>query len=182
MNEFYRRPDTWRSCTSGCEVRKSEKSIERPTIVTPPPMPIVPPIQEPVPLPTPMPIIPPVAPPVAIAPTPLPTFPQVVTEPNSFEPPEVVFPVIPPIVAPVIPLIEPVSPQFAQQTFEQQMFGRVATQGSNLNLREHPSTSATVLARIPNGTTITILHRLPGWDYIMHNGMQGYVASEWVRI
>ena len=157
MNEFYRRPSTWRGCTSGCEVRKPERPMEQPPVEILPQTPIAPPpiVQEPVP----------VVPPVAV------------------EPPEVIFPVIPPIVAPVNAPAEPAPnpPLIAQQMVEQQMVAQVATQGSNLNLREQPSTSATVLARIPDGTTITILHRLPGWDYIIYNGMQGYVASEWVK-
>jgi len=60
----------------------------------------------------------------------------------------------------------------------------VRTDGSNLNLREGPSLEAEVIARIPNGTRIIVLdaHAANGWMRVSHNGMQGYVASQWVRL
>lgn len=56
----------------------------------------------------------------------------------------------------------------------------VATQGSNLNVRSRPSTDATIIGKIPNGSEILIYNRLPDWDLVGYNGLVGYVSNRYV--
>ena len=51
---------------------------------------------------------------------------------------------------------------------------------STLNLRSYPSTDADVLAKIPNGTIVTVLDYDYDWCYINYNGKNGYVSSEFL--
>ncbi|MEE5993990.1 MAG: N-acetylmuramoyl-L-alanine amidase [Oscillospiraceae bacterium] len=60
--------------------------------------------------------------------------------------------------------------------------GIVITDGSNLNLRNYPSIRAQVIARIPNGSEVTIYGNVNNWYVITWNGLTGYVSSEYVVV
>ncbi|HAJ98330.1 MAG TPA: peptidoglycan hydrolase [Ruminococcus sp.] len=60
--------------------------------------------------------------------------------------------------------------------------GIVVTDGSNLNLRNYPSIQAQVIARIPNGSEVTIYGSVNNWYVITWNGLTGYVSSEYVVV
>lgn len=60
--------------------------------------------------------------------------------------------------------------------------GMVAANGSNLNLRSYPDTSARVLASIPDGAMLTIYGTVNNWYVVSWNGMTGYVSADFVVI
>ncbi|MBQ9301251.1 MAG: SH3 domain-containing protein, partial [Clostridia bacterium] len=49
--------------------------------------------------------------------------------------------------------------------------------GRTLNLREEPSTSASVLTRIPNGSKLSVYQKGYIWWQVSYNGLVGYVDS-----
>lgn len=51
-----------------------------------------------------------------------------------------------------------------------------------LNLRQSPSTSATILGKISEGTTVTILCENNGWYQVNYQGTVGYVYSQYISI
>ncbi|MBQ7485653.1 MAG: N-acetylmuramoyl-L-alanine amidase [Oscillospiraceae bacterium] len=59
--------------------------------------------------------------------------------------------------------------------------GVVATEGSPLRLRAAPSTSAAVLARMPNGAPLTVCGMQEDWYTVLYNGLLGYAAAQYVR-
>ena len=56
----------------------------------------------------------------------------------------------------------------------------VATMGSPLNIRYAPSTSSTVVGRIPNGSEVTVYAQVPEWSVVGYNGVVGYVATRYL--
>lgn len=57
----------------------------------------------------------------------------------------------------------------------------VSTQnGGTLNLRAMPATSSSILARIPNGTSVTIIEEEGEWSKIQYQGTIGYVMSKFL--
>ena len=50
-------------------------------------------------------------------------------------------------------------------------------QGGNLNMRSGPTLQASVIASVPNGTTVDVLAQLNGWNMIRYNGKVGFVSS-----
>lgn len=54
--------------------------------------------------------------------------------------------------------------------------------GGNLNLRDHPNTSARIITAIPNGTTVQIYARLPEWDLVSFGNWMGYVYSPYLTV
>ena len=58
----------------------------------------------------------------------------------------------------------------------------VATAGGNLNLRAAPSTDSPVLARMPNGSPITVCGEWGEWYTVNFNGLQGYAAARYIRV
>lgn len=54
--------------------------------------------------------------------------------------------------------------------------------GGTLNLRASASTTATRLARIPNGTTIPILGESGAWYETQYDGNTGYVMKKYVQL
>lgn len=59
----------------------------------------------------------------------------------------------------------------------------VATNGKNLNLRSAPSTSASVVAKLANGSSVTVLSTAGGWAKVQTTtGEQGYVADRYLTI
>ena len=60
--------------------------------------------------------------------------------------------------------------------------GTVVTDGSNLNLRQFPSTQGAVIGSIPNGSVLTVYSRSNGWDVVSYRGTVGYASSEFIVI
>ena len=56
------------------------------------------------------------------------------------------------------------------------------TSNNNLNLREEPNTTCTVLTSLPRGTKAELLEVLDGWYKISYNGHVGYVSSDYAEI
>ncbi len=56
-------------------------------------------------------------------------------------------------------------------------YGWVCTHdGVGVNLRESQSTSSTILAKIPEGTKVTITSVLSDWYKVSYSGKTGYIA------
>ena len=60
--------------------------------------------------------------------------------------------------------------------------GVVVTDGSGLNLRSFPSTSAGIIRSIPNGADVTVFGSVNGWYVVSYDGMTGYVYGDYVVI
>ena len=75
---------------------------------------------------------------------------------------------------------KPVKPEPPIATFPT---GIVRTNGSNLNLRKQPSLDAEVIARMPNGSQISIIDQdTSNWYKVLFQNMSGYAASEWIEM
>lgn len=62
-----------------------------------------------------------------------------------------------------------------------QNYGTVSTQGSNLNIREQPTTNSTIKGRIPDGTRIPLLQNVNGWYRTRYNNVTGFVSADYIR-
>lgn len=71
-----------------------------------------------------------------------------------------------------IPFVAPMAPRRATVNVN---FG-------NLNLREKPSRTARVIARMPNGSALTVLGQWQGWYTVNYRGIVGYAAAQYVKI
>lgn len=61
------------------------------------------------------------------------------------------------------------------------MQGTVATDGSNLNLRNYSSTGGKIIGSIPNGARVTIYGDVgDGWYVVNYNGQTGYASSDFI--
>ncbi len=60
--------------------------------------------------------------------------------------------------------------------------GRVNTDGGNLNLRAAPSVNSSIIGRIPDGTTVTIIATSGNWYKVSYLGATGYVLSDFVTV
>ncbi len=58
-------------------------------------------------------------------------------------------------------------------------YGTASTSGSNLNLRASASTSATILASVPNGTALPIISTSGDWHRVVYGVTVGYVSSSY---
>ena len=61
-------------------------------------------------------------------------------------------------------------------------WGTVVTDGSGLNIRSYPSTSAAIIGSVPNGTSVTINGMTDGWYVVDYNGIIGYSSSDFIVI
>ena len=60
--------------------------------------------------------------------------------------------------------------------------GIVTTNGSNLMLRNEPSTKGTILAKIPNGKQVGIINKpTDGWYFIRYQDKQGYAFAKYIK-
>ncbi len=59
-------------------------------------------------------------------------------------------------------------------------FYTVTTNGANLNLRATPSSSGSILAKMPNGSDIKVYSVSGDWAYVDYGGIKGYCSSEWI--
>lgn len=58
----------------------------------------------------------------------------------------------------------------------------VNTASANLNLRSAPSTSASILAKLPKGTAVEVLSGDEnGWTQVLVNGHVGYVSTQYLK-
>ena len=58
--------------------------------------------------------------------------------------------------------------------------GTVRTGGGNLNLRSRPEAGASVVARIPDGATVTVYGEYSGWYVVRYGSQTGYAASQFI--
>ncbi len=61
--------------------------------------------------------------------------------------------------------------------------GLVSSGGSNLNLRDYPSTGGKIIGSIPDGATVTIYSDAGnGWYVVNYNGKTGYASGEFIVV
>jgi len=60
--------------------------------------------------------------------------------------------------------------------------GIVATRSGRLNLREHPSTTSTILVRLQKGLAVEIIEDQGEWYKISAGSIQGYVSSKFILV
>lgn len=70
-----------------------------------------------------------------------------------------------------LPFIEPITPYDAT----------VSVSSGNLNLRAKPSTTAPVVAQLPNGTVLRVYGIWQGWAAVGYGDLAGYVSMEYLR-
>lgn len=56
----------------------------------------------------------------------------------------------------------------------------VQTSGSVLNMRADADATSDVIAKIPNGTILTVTKTVPGWSYAKYNSFAGWVSSKFL--
>jgi len=59
--------------------------------------------------------------------------------------------------------------------------GKVKTNGSRLMLRQKPSTSSKILAKMPNGSKLKIKSKTGSWYAVIYGGKDGYAYAKWVK-
>ncbi len=57
----------------------------------------------------------------------------------------------------------------------------VKTKGSVLNMRAEADANASVVAKIANGTAVTVSKSVEGWAYVTHGGYSGWVNSKFLE-
>ena len=60
--------------------------------------------------------------------------------------------------------------------------GKVATNGSSLNLRGLPSTDGAVLTQMPNGAAVRILAEYNDWYSIFYDGLYGFAERQYIAV
>ncbi len=60
--------------------------------------------------------------------------------------------------------------------------GIVRTSFGNLNLRQKPDLTSRVIAKIPNGTRVTVLGEWQGWDVVRYGANTGYSDARYVEL
>lgn len=56
----------------------------------------------------------------------------------------------------------------------------IKTSGSVLNMRSAADPNSSVVAKIPNGTVITVTRSVTGWAYAKYNSFSGWVSSDFL--
>ena len=56
----------------------------------------------------------------------------------------------------------------------------VKTSGSVLNMRSASDSNADIVAKIPNGTQLTVTKAVSGWAYVKYNSFTGWVSSDFL--
>lgn len=84
--------------------------------------------------------------------------------------------------APPAPVVQPGT---TTTTSGSKQYGTVSTSGGNLNVRKQPTTSATILGTLKNGTKVEILGKTGNWYIIPYstgtNG-KGYIYASYVKL
>ncbi len=60
--------------------------------------------------------------------------------------------------------------------------GIVATDGSNLNLRSFPSLNASIIARMPNGSSLNVYGEVNGWYVVKFGDLIGYASTDYISL
>lgn len=60
--------------------------------------------------------------------------------------------------------------------------GKVKTNGGRLHLRQKKSTSSKILAKMPNGSSLTIKSKSGSWYAVIYNGINGYAYASYVKV
>ena len=85
--------------------------------------------------------------------------------------------------APPAPVVQPGTTTTTTSSSKQ--YGTVSTNGGNLNVRKQPTTSATILGTLKNGTKVEILGKTGNWYIIPYstgtNG-KGYIYASYVKL
>lgn len=58
---------------------------------------------------------------------------------------------------------------------------RVSTNGSNLNIRTAPSTKATILGSLKNGTKVVVQYTSGNWAYVNYGKLEGWMSLTWLK-
>lgn len=61
-------------------------------------------------------------------------------------------------------------------------FGMVATDGSNLNIRNYPSMEGEIIGKIPDNAAVLINGEVNGWYVVSYNNIVGYANSDYILI
>lgn len=61
-------------------------------------------------------------------------------------------------------------------------WGTVTTDGSNLNIRNYPSLSGSIIGSMPDGTNVMINGETDGWYVVNYNGIIGYSSSQFITL
>lgn len=59
-------------------------------------------------------------------------------------------------------------------------YGQVATDGSNLNIRDYPSTDGAIIGKIPNNAAVLINGETGNWYVVSYNGIIGYASKDFI--
>ena len=54
------------------------------------------------------------------------------------------------------------------------------SQGSSLNMRSNPTTSGSILTKLPRGTLVTVHSEENGWAKVSVNGLDGYISTQYL--
>ena len=60
--------------------------------------------------------------------------------------------------------------------------GRVNVTSGNLNLRSKPSVNSQVIARMPDGTNLTVVGQWKDWYVVNYRGLVGYALSKYINV
>ncbi|MDE5853454.1 MAG: N-acetylmuramoyl-L-alanine amidase [Ruminococcus sp.] len=61
-------------------------------------------------------------------------------------------------------------------------YGMVATDGSNLNIRNYPSMDGEIIGKIPNNAAVLINGEVDGWYIVSYNNIVGYANKDYILI
>ncbi|MDE5937364.1 MAG: N-acetylmuramoyl-L-alanine amidase [Ruminococcus sp.] len=61
-------------------------------------------------------------------------------------------------------------------------FGMVATDGSNLNIRNYPSMEGEIIGKIPDNAAVLINGEVNGWYVVSYDNIVGYANSDYILI
>ena len=62
------------------------------------------------------------------------------------------------------------------------LWGTVTTDGSNLNIRNYPSLSGSIIGSMPDGANVMINGETDGWYVVNYNGIIGYSSSQFITL
>lgn len=61
-------------------------------------------------------------------------------------------------------------------------YGQVATDGSNLNIRDYPSLEGKIIGKIPNNGAVLINGETGNWYVVTYNNITGYASKDFILI
>lgn len=59
-------------------------------------------------------------------------------------------------------------------------YGQIVTDGSNLNIRDYPSTDGAIIGKIPNNAAVLINGETGNWYVVSYNGIIGYASKDFI--